>query len=71
MARQAQSADTLSLLVPSAVWSPDLSPVCPRSWAGSLECLLSPRPYRSQPNRSFHPAESCNRATPSPTLEQE
>ncbi|KAJ8343450.1 hypothetical protein SKAU_G00307790 [Synaphobranchus kaupii] len=52
---RAYSIDTLNLPLPPAVSSPDLSPLFPRSWAGSQECLLSPRPYRSQPNRSFRP----------------
>ncbi|XP_035250896.1 paramyosin-like isoform X2 [Anguilla anguilla] len=48
---RAISADTLNLPPPSANWSPDLSPRFPHSWAGSQECLPSPRPYRPQSAR--------------------
>ncbi|KAG9341925.1 hypothetical protein JZ751_018242 [Albula glossodonta] len=64
----AHSADTLSLPPPSAIWSPDLSPILPRSWAGSQECLHSQQLSLSQHDRSFRPVGSYDRATSSPTL---
>ncbi|KAI1904305.1 hypothetical protein AGOR_G00004300 [Albula goreensis] len=64
----AHSANTLSLPPPSAIWSPDLSPILPRSWAGSQECLHSQQLSLSQHDRSFRPVRSYDRATSSPTL---
>ncbi|KAJ8249040.1 hypothetical protein GJAV_G00230520 [Gymnothorax javanicus] len=65
------SVDHLNLPAPSAARTPDQSPLFPRSWAGSQECLFSPRPYRSQADRAFRSVEVYNRAFIFPCVEPE
>ncbi|XP_036391478.1 trichohyalin-like [Megalops cyprinoides] len=66
---RSHSTETLSLpfFLPSR--GPDPYPLSPLSCAGSQECLLSPRPYRPQPTRSFRSAENSPRAASTPSLE--